>query len=660
MTSPRDTRRTKNTAAKRLGSAVTCLFAAVGSLTQVNLMHAAEPGQQAFRLDQPIYVAEPVESPPKKIFNEHNQPHFRLDQPMFVAKSGQDQAPPLFGSHEPTAVRRDSHRPLIQPVKNVLRKENGQPTKAETRLDRPAEPGPVVVTVPTVNVPNASEQVAQSLSPASEPGESKVAANTNTDEPSHPQFRIDQPMYTAQSTSQSTAPPLFSEKSKAAIQKKRWQDLVESLKTRSASESLDQPLPESRFAQSPATPATESSQAPEFTPAAPVPPFAQQVNQAITQSDAPATTVQVPVQPQQPMEQPLVSAEPVEKAPTPDWTQQLRQIYGDDTPIYVGYLVDNGTFQESIIAQTSLQQAEPVVPAVPQLSQGSSSSNSASQSETYGEEPQDFNIQFLRTASVLLKQGDWQFDYGIAYAKDDYDFPITLTPSGVARANLKRRTIQVPFAVRYGLTDRLQLSAGLPVGWSNAEFSSLGLFDQSDSQTGIGDLELGLNYHWKYGQYQCTPDVILSFGLTVPTGDGQFPTTGISQAALANDVWAPSVQMLFINRYDPIVCFYGIGYRYQFEGEFDGVDVQYGQQFSYNFGVGFAVNDRITLSTAFLGLYQTETEVNGLGLPGSIYEPLRLRFAVTSYRCGRIVEPYAEIGLTNDAADAIIGITWTL
>jgi len=46
-------------------------------------------------------------------------------------------------------------------------------------------------------------------------------------------------------------------------------------------------------------------------------------------------------------------------------------------------------------------------------------------------------------------------------------------------------------------------------------------------------------------------------------------------------------------------------------------------------GVGFAVNERITLSTAFVGSYVSEWRLDGQRLPGTVMEPLYLRFAVT-------------------------------
>ncbi|MEW4452147.1 hypothetical protein AB1L30_05620 [Bremerella sp. JC817] len=351
------------------------------------------------------------------------------------------------------------------------------------------------------------------------------------------------------------------------------------------------------------------------------------------------------------------------------WNFPTADPYHTDEPLFVAASFEDPSHvweygSSSIMPVVALlQEPAPLPPPMPSLTDPVPTEIVPSQvrdDQQYGEELEDFNIQFLRTASVLLQPGQWQMDLGLAYAKDDYDFPITVAPSGVARANIRRRTLQVPFALRYGLTDRIQLSGSLPIGWSHQEYSSLGLFDDTSSKGGIGDLELGVNLLCREGCYGYSPDVILSFGLTMPTGDAEFPTTGISQASLANGVWAPSVQLLAIQRYDPIIYFYGVGYRYQAKREFGDRDVFFGHQITYNFGVGFAVNDRITLSTAFLGLYQSETQIDGVGVPGSMREPLRLRFAATTYRCGRIVEPFAEIGMTEDAADAVVGIVWTL
>lgn len=278
----------------------------------------------------------------------------------------------------------------------------------------------------------------------------------------------------------------------------------------------------------------------------------------------------------------------------------------------------------------------------------------------FGQEPEDYNIQFLRSQAVLLQAGQWQFDYGLSYSLYETNSPALLAPDLVARVNLRQRVLQVPFAVRYGVTDRLQAYINAPVGWSHLEVSSNGLFDINDNGGGIGDTSAGLTYHLREGCYQQSPDIIVTAGATIPTGNPTFPIAGISQASLANGVWAASIQGLAIHRYDPVVVFYGLGYRYQFTKKFLGTPVQLGQQVSYSLGVGFAANDRVTLSAAFLGLFQTELRVDGQGVPGSMQEPLLMRFAMTAYRNGRIIEPFVNIGMTRTAPSAIVGITWTL
>jgi hypothetical protein len=117
---------------------------------------------------------------------------------------------------------------------------------------------------------------------------------------------------------------------------------------------------------------------------------------------------------------------------------------------------------------------------------------------------------------------------------------------------------------------------------------------------------------------------------------------------------------LFIQPYDPIVIFYGVGMERFFDHEYIGAELQPGAQYNYSLGVGFSVNDRVTLSGRFRGTYQEEIEVNGKRVIGTNAEPMSLRFSATiSKPCERIVEPFVEFGLTDDSTSAFFGVTWT-
>jgi hypothetical protein len=118
--------------------------------------------------------------------------------------------------------------------------------------------------------------------------------------------------------------------------------------------------------------------------------------------------------------------------------------------------------------------------------------------------------------------------------------------------------------------------------------------------------------------------------------------------------------VLFIQPYDPVVVFYGLGTEHFFSREFAGLEIEPGAQYNYLFGVGFAVNERITLSTRFFGAYVEEIKVDGERRFGTNAEPMTIRMSATiSKPCDRLVEPFVEFGLTDDAISSFIGITWT-
>jgi hypothetical protein len=133
----------------------------------------------------------------------------------------------------------------------------------------------------------------------------------------------------------------------------------------------------------------------------------------------------------------------------------------------------------------------------------------------------------------------------------------------------------------------------------------------------------------------------------------------LTGAGLGNGVWRLGGDLLVVRSLDPCVLFYGAGYTYSFERDFDGVQVELGHEFQYNFGLGFAANERVTLSTAFLGSYITETRFDDQLVPNSDQEPLRIRLAATIAQNCRIVEPFVNFGLTETAPAAELGIVWT-
>jgi hypothetical protein len=81
-------------------------------------------------------------------------------------------------------------------------------------------------------------------------------------------------------------------------------------------------------------------------------------------------------------------------------------------------------------------------------------------------------------------------------------------------------------------------------------------------------------------------------------------------------------------------------------------------QFSYLFGTGFSLTDRVSVSTRVSGVAGGRAQVNGRPIAGTTLDAISMQFAVTTRLTRRLyVEPFVSAGLTNDATDAIVGVT---
>jgi hypothetical protein len=306
-----------------------------------------------------------------------------------------------------------------------------------------------------------------------------------------------------------------------------------------------------------------------------------------------------------------------------------------------------------------------------------SQANNLNEARNIGRAPEDTSLFFLRRQTVLLEPGQHQLDVGFSYSLVEDDIPVALTDAGgdvtgVTRGRLRQRLLQFPIELRYGLFKRMQMFLNIPLGGAGTELAFKD-FDDHSTQVGIGDLRFGSTFLVHQGE-RFGPDFITTLDFTFPTGDESFPlVTATPDSRFGEGFFALSVSGLWIHTFDPCVLFYGVGYRHRFETEIENVLVAPGEQFYYQLGVGFAVNDYITLSASYLGFYISETYLDDDRVEGSALEPMRLRLATTISRpearviptfvgakkVREIIEPFAEIGMTDDGPSSRIGITWT-
>ena len=302
--------------------------------------------------------------------------------------------------------------------------------------------------------------------------------------------------------------------------------------------------------------------------------------------------------------------------------------------------------------------------------------------ETLGEEPESPDPQFLRDQTILLDPGEYQIEWGIQYLQDSSDFTLAqLVDSAlvIAEARRRARVLLTPLEFRYGLSPVWQANVNIPWGFSSNEFAFFST-DEFGNAGGLGDVSVGLTGLLVEGKNQ-RADVLMIAAVTAPTGESSFGSTlAVPGSSLGEGFWAFTAGINFIRTYDPVVIFWGAGYRHRlqadFEDELGGIlEVDPGAHAFYRLGVGFAINPQVTVGASFVGSYIAENSINGLRTAGGIREPIMLRLNVTiadqdqeknkqqnrpkGKRKAKTTEPFVNIGLTETAADVMFGISWT-
>lgn len=269
---------------------------------------------------------------------------------------------------------------------------------------------------------------------------------------------------------------------------------------------------------------------------------------------------------------------------------------------------------------------------------------------------------FLREQKLLFKRGEVQLELGTSYSKDTSERFIA--PAGgdlnFALTETEFRAADATFLVRYGLADDLELNFDIPLLYVEQEARFLGGGGVEDDDSGLDDVGLGLRYAL-LREEGLRPDVILSLATRAPTGNvdvglapvGVPPQGTRSDIGLDIDSWSLGGAVTLLKTVDPVVFFAQAGYTKTYE---DG-DIDPGDQIPYAFGLGFSLNDRISLRAAMTGAYIDEIEIAGQKIEDSDLEINGLQFTATGRLSKNLfIEPFVGFGLTEDATDFSVGL----
>jgi len=238
---------------------------------------------------------------------------------------------------------------------------------------------------------------------------------------------------------------------------------------------------------------------------------------------------------------------------------------------------------------------------------------------------------------------------------------------------IQRDILNTTLVIRYKLTDKFQASLNIPyqliftrvaaaAGTAGGGVTVNPTSDTTTSTTGIGDINGNVTYQM-LNEGLLQPSVTLALGFKARTGQDIFETstpTGSGYNSISASINASKSS-------EPAVIFGYLSYAYAISRR----DVVYtppnlpartinyepGDNIGFGFGIAYALNYKLTLSTQFQESINLPAEINQRELSNSMTNSASLRFGGT-WRINdkTTIDLSISPGLTSDSADFILSL----
>jgi hypothetical protein len=291
------------------------------------------------------------------------------------------------------------------------------------------------------------------------------------------------------------------------------------------------------------------------------------------------------------------------------------------------------------------------------------------------QETQELQGAFLRQANaVLIPKGRFEITPALTFRHTNrsemrvrgVDLIENIFVGTIEVGRLKRTVLSHSYAFRYGLTDRIQLDLTVPYQRSwRQEFLDPEVqrrvgepTETRTSDAGLGDISGGVSIHLlREGEY--LPDLIVTANLKSDTGTSPFDVDS-ETLATGTGFWGLRSGFTLVKVVDPAVLFLSSGYFYHHASDdvkgFKEVDPP--DRIDLGFGLSYALNPFLSLSTSFSGSYAEKTAVNGKDIDGSDQVTASLGLGATYALSKRSsLDISTAFGLTDDSPDFLISVS---
>jgi len=346
-------------------------------------------------------------------------------------------------------------------------------------------------------------------------------------------------------------------------------------------------------------------------------------------------------------------------------TLTLAQAQGGDTPVAA-----------PAVANTA-------APANGQGGGGGSSPPQGPVGEAPPEQPQASAVEALPEGqNALLGAGRLIIEPSIEYSRSSGNRLVfrgveivTGVQVGLIEANnTARDTLAGSLAVRYAVTDRLEVEGRVPYVYRSDRVTTVSQNNNTVSQTfeldgaDLGDVEVSARYQLNRGEGG-GPIFVAGARIKSDTGRGPFDlardVNGVStELATGSGFWGlqGSISMLYPS--DPVVLFANASYLYNAPRDINRTigqvtigEVDPGDSVGFGFGFGFSLNPRFSYSLGYSHSYvmETETELNTTVQNSTELQVGTLQLGMSFRATERLtLSTSVNVGVTEDAPDVSV------
>lgn len=229
----------------------------------------------------------------------------------------------------------------------------------------------------------------------------------------------------------------------------------------------------------------------------------------------------------------------------------------------------------------------------------------------------------LTPKHTFVIEPSWHFSHSSAnrVAIEAFTLLPAITVGAIDVSEVRRDTLIAALGFRYGLTNRLEIDVKVPYVYREDNVRERPLLEGAPSElikstngSGLGDVEAALHYQFNRG-LGGVPYFIGNLSAKAPTGkdpfevDREFLTDEegviiaeqLTEQPRGSGFWSIQPSLTVIYPTDPAVLYGNLSYTWNFERDIGGGTgrIDPGDFVGFNFGMGFAINQRMSFSLGY-------------------------------------------------------------